>query len=169
MGGGSGLARPGALSLAHRGVLFLDEAPEFANAALQALRQPLESGRVLLARARGNTEYPARVQLVLAANPCPCASPAERPVVRVHGVGAPALPRQAVGPAARPDRHPDPDPATQRRRADDGHDTGRGLRDGRGPRGPGPRGGGSALGGGRLAGQRGGAGPTTTAATVAPA
>lgn len=76
VGGGSGLARPGALSLAHRGVLFLDEAPEFANAALQALRQPLESGRVLLARARGNTEYPARVQLVLAANPCPCASPA---------------------------------------------------------------------------------------------
>jgi magnesium chelatase family protein len=76
VGGGTGLARPGALSLAHRGVLFLDEAPEFANAALQALRQPLESGRVLLARARGNTEYPARVQVVLAANPCPCANPA---------------------------------------------------------------------------------------------
>jgi magnesium chelatase family protein len=76
VGGGPGLARPGALSLAHRGVLFLDEAPEFANAALQALRQPLESGRVLLARAKGNTEYPARVQVVLAANPCPCANPA---------------------------------------------------------------------------------------------
>jgi len=76
VGGGSGLARPGALSLAHRGVLFLDEAPELANATLQALRQPLESGRVVLARARGTTEYPARVQLVLAANPCPCASPA---------------------------------------------------------------------------------------------
>jgi magnesium chelatase family protein len=76
VGGGPGLARPGALSLAHRGVLFLDEAPEFANATLQALRQPLESGRVLLARARGNTEYPARVQVVLAANPCPCANPA---------------------------------------------------------------------------------------------
>jgi magnesium chelatase family protein len=76
VGGGSGLARPGALSLAHRGVLFLDEAPELASAALQALRQPLESGRVVLARARGTTEYPARVQLVLAANPCPCASPA---------------------------------------------------------------------------------------------
>jgi magnesium chelatase family protein len=76
VGGGAGLARPGALSLAHRGVLFLDEAPEFANATLQALRQPLESGRVLLARARGNTEYPARVQVVLAANPCPCANPA---------------------------------------------------------------------------------------------
>jgi len=76
VGGGSGLARPGALSLAHRGVLFLDEAPEIAGATLQALRQPLESGRVVLARARGSTEYPARVQVVLAANPCPCASPA---------------------------------------------------------------------------------------------
>ena len=76
VGGGSGLARPGALSLAHRGVLFLDEAPEIASAALQALRQPLESGRVVLARARGTTEYPARVQVVMAANPCPCASPA---------------------------------------------------------------------------------------------
>ncbi len=76
VGGGSGLARPGALSLAHRGVLFLDEAPEIATATLQSLRQPLESGRVVLARARGTTEYPARVQMVMAANPCPCASPA---------------------------------------------------------------------------------------------
>jgi magnesium chelatase family protein len=76
VGGGSGLARPGALSLAHRGVLFLDEAPEFNTRALQALRQPLESGRVLLARARGSTEYPAQVQMVLAANPCACANPA---------------------------------------------------------------------------------------------
>jgi magnesium chelatase family protein len=76
VGGGSGLARPGALSLAHRGVLFLDEAPEFNTRALQALRQPLESGRVLLARSRGSTEYPSRVQVVLAANPCPCANPA---------------------------------------------------------------------------------------------
>jgi magnesium chelatase family protein len=76
VGGGSGLARPGALSLAHRGVLFLDEAAEIATATLQALRQPLETGRVVLARARGTAEYPARVQLVLAANPCPCASPA---------------------------------------------------------------------------------------------
>lgn len=76
VGGGSGLARPGALSLAHRGVLFLDEAPEIAGATLQALRQPLESGRVVLGRTRGTVEYPARVQMVLAANPCPCASPA---------------------------------------------------------------------------------------------
>lgn len=75
VGGGSGLARPGAVSLAHRGVLFLDEAPEFSKAALEALRQPLESGRVRVTRAHGATEYPARTQLVLAANPCPCAKP----------------------------------------------------------------------------------------------
>jgi magnesium chelatase family protein len=75
VGGGPGLARPGAVSLAHRGVLFLDEAPEFSRGALDALRQPLEDGRVQLARARGTAEYPARIQLVLAANPCPCARP----------------------------------------------------------------------------------------------
>ncbi|GGJ76800.1 hypothetical protein GCM10010123_03530 [Pilimelia anulata] len=74
VGGGSGLARPGALSLAHRGVLFLDEAPEFAGRALEALRQPLETGRIVVGRAGGGTDFPARVQLVLAANPCPCAS-----------------------------------------------------------------------------------------------
>ena len=79
VGGGSGLARPGAISLAHRGVLFLDEAPEFSTRALEALRQPLEGGCIRLARAQGTTEYPARVQLVLAANPCPCAKPAGDP------------------------------------------------------------------------------------------
>ncbi|HET8684648.1 MAG TPA: YifB family Mg chelatase-like AAA ATPase [Micromonosporaceae bacterium] len=75
VGGGSGLARPGAVSLAHRGVLFLDEAPEFSARVLEALRQPLEDGYVCLARAGGMTHYPAQVQLVLAANPCPCAKP----------------------------------------------------------------------------------------------
>ncbi|MGY0007860.1 YifB family Mg chelatase-like AAA ATPase [Micromonospora sp. I033] len=75
VGGGSGLARPGAVSLAHRGVLFLDEAAEFSKGALEALRQPLENGRVQVARTQGSTEYPARTQLVLAANPCPCAKP----------------------------------------------------------------------------------------------
>ncbi len=72
IGGGSGLARPGAASLAHRGVLFLDEAPEFAGGCLDALRQPLESGEVLLSRSGGTVRYPARFTLVLAANPCPC-------------------------------------------------------------------------------------------------
>ncbi|WCN82816.1 YifB family Mg chelatase-like AAA ATPase [Micromonospora sp. LH3U1] len=76
VGGGSGLARPGAVSLAHRGVLFLDEAPEFTKGALEALRQPLEHGRIHLSRSGGGTVYPARTQLVLAANPCPCAKPA---------------------------------------------------------------------------------------------
>jgi magnesium chelatase family protein len=73
IGGGSGIPRPGAASLAHRGVLLLDEAPEFASGVLDALRQPLESGEVVLARAAGTARYPARFQLVMAANPCPCA------------------------------------------------------------------------------------------------
>ena len=72
VGGGSGLARPGALSLAHNGVLFLDEAPEFAAPVLNALRQPLEDGYVTLMRSQGSTRYPAAIQLILAANPCPC-------------------------------------------------------------------------------------------------
>jgi magnesium chelatase family protein len=72
VGGGSGVPRPGAVSLAHRGVLFLDEAPEFSPAVLDAMRQPLESGQVVLARAGGTARYPARCTLVLASNPCPC-------------------------------------------------------------------------------------------------
>ncbi len=72
IGGGSGAVRPGAISQAHHGVLFLDEAPEFRNGALQALRQPLESGEVVVARARAAVRFPARFQLVMAANPCPC-------------------------------------------------------------------------------------------------
>ncbi|MFC4030617.1 YifB family Mg chelatase-like AAA ATPase [Streptomyces polygonati] len=72
VGGGSGLPRPGAVSLAHRGVLFLDEAPEFSGRALDALRQPLEAGHVVVARAAGVMRLPARFMLVLAANPCPC-------------------------------------------------------------------------------------------------
>jgi magnesium chelatase family protein len=74
VGGGSHLGRPGAISLAHRGVLFLDEAAEFSARALDALRQPLESGSVVLHRAGGIVNYPARFLLVLAANPCPCGS-----------------------------------------------------------------------------------------------
>jgi magnesium chelatase family protein len=72
VGGGSGLARPGAISLAHHGVLLLDEAPEFSAAAIEALRQPLESGEVVIHRSLGAVRYPARFQLVIAANPCPC-------------------------------------------------------------------------------------------------
>ncbi|WP_030748010.1 YifB family Mg chelatase-like AAA ATPase [Streptomyces sp. NRRL S-31] len=72
VGGGPGVARPGAVSLAHRGVLFLDEAPEFRSQTLDALRQPLESGHVVIARSAGVVRYPARFLMVLAANPCPC-------------------------------------------------------------------------------------------------
>ncbi|HEX2904453.1 MAG TPA: YifB family Mg chelatase-like AAA ATPase [Jatrophihabitans sp.] len=75
VGGGPGLARPGAVSLAHRGVLVLDEAAEFKPTVLDSLRQPLESGRIVLHRAQGAVEFPARFQLVLATNPCPCGSP----------------------------------------------------------------------------------------------
>ncbi|RBY77504.1 ATP-binding protein [Blastococcus sp. TF02-09] len=76
VGGGSGQIRPGALCRAHRGVLFLDETPEFPRAVLDTLRQPLERGEVTISRASGAATFPCRAQLVLAANPCPCASAA---------------------------------------------------------------------------------------------
>lgn len=81
VGGGAGLARPGAVSRAHRGVLLLDEVAEFGPRSLEALRTPLEDGEVRLARRDGVVRYPARCQLVLAANPCPCAPPDERDCV----------------------------------------------------------------------------------------
>ncbi|MGK2880102.1 MAG: YifB family Mg chelatase-like AAA ATPase [Mycobacterium sp.] len=85
VGGGSGMARPGAVSRAHRGVLFLDEFAEIGTSALEALRTPLEEGEIRLARRDGVARYPARFQLILAANPCPC---------------APANPRDCTCPAA---------------------------------------------------------------------
>lgn len=71
-GGGNGYPRPGAVTAAHRGVLFIDEAPQMGFAVLNSLRQPLESGAITVKRAADSATYPARFQLVVAANPCPC-------------------------------------------------------------------------------------------------
>lgn len=70
--GGGSPPRPGEISLAHHGVLFLDELPEFSRAALEALREPLETGQVRISRAARHTEFPAHFQLIAAMNPCPC-------------------------------------------------------------------------------------------------
>lgn len=99
-GGSGGVVRPGAVSLAHRGVLFLDEAPEFATTVLDSLRQPLESGTVTIARAVGTVTFPARFMLVMAANPCPCGLQGTVGHLQVHTRGPAPLSRPAFRAAA---------------------------------------------------------------------
>jgi magnesium chelatase family protein len=72
IGGGSGIPRPGEITLAHYGILFLDELPEFSRQCLEALRQPLENGSLRITRVNASLEFPARFTLVAAMNPCPC-------------------------------------------------------------------------------------------------
>ncbi|UFS96560.1 YifB family Mg chelatase-like AAA ATPase [Nocardia huaxiensis] len=92
VGGGSGSARPGAVSRAHRGVLLLDECAEISKSVLEALRTPLEEGEVRIARRDGVARYPARFQLILAANPCPCA-----PARDIDCICAPLARRRYLG------------------------------------------------------------------------
>ncbi|MDQ1015965.1 putative ATPase with chaperone activity [Streptomyces afghaniensis] len=105
VGGGPGIARPGAVSLSHRGVLFLDETPEFSSQALDALRQPLEAGHVVIARSAGSGALPGEVPDGPRGQPLPVRPvlAAGRPV-RVPALGDPPLPGQALRPAARPGR-----------------------------------------------------------------
>ena len=116
--GGGRLPRPGEVSLAHLGVLFLDEVCAFAPSALDALRQPLEEGRVDISRAMTTARFPARPLLVCAGNPCPCGFDGDprRALLLPAGPRA-GLPRPPVRARGRPDRPPGRRAAPRARRA----------------------------------------------------
>lgn len=137
--GGGSPPKPGEISLAHHGVLFLDELPEFPRAALEALREPLETGQVRISRATRHTEFPARFQLIAAMNPCPCGylghpsvacqdtpDQVKRYQAKLSGplldridlhVDVPALPpHELLAPASQPAVHPSESTATVRER-----------------------------------------------------
>ncbi len=101
--GGGAMPRPGEISLAHHGVLFLDETPEFTRHVLDVLRQPLEEGRITIARAARTVSFPARFVLVAAMNPCPCGYSGDpRRACRCTPVQVSRVPQQAFRAAARP-------------------------------------------------------------------
>ncbi len=121
IGGGTGVIRPGAAARAAHGVLFLDEAPEFSPSALDTLRQPLESGEITIHRSNAVATFPARFQLLLAANPCPCgAVRGDGCRLQVSADGSPPLPEPALRAAPGPDRHPVAGAAHHRDPAADG-------------------------------------------------
>ena len=128
LGGGTTYLRPGEVSLAHHGVLFLDEFTEFRRDAVEGLRQPLEDGRVVVTRAVGSVEFPARFTLVAAANPCPCGFEGDpRRHCRCRSDRARAVPAEAVRSVARSHR-PAPARAAPHQGRAHGGDAGRAVR-----------------------------------------
>ena len=115
--GGARRGWVGEVVLAHNGVLFLDELSEFSRPTLEALRQPLEDGRVAIVRARHSAVYPARFMLLAATNPCPCGYAGERRALPLQRSGHGAPPPPAERPAARPHRPARRSPARRRARS----------------------------------------------------